>query len=170
MNNKAFTTVELVVSFALTITIAAFLFQIIINLKEVYVKVGVKTNLITKQSLIARQIYRDFNDKVVNNITDCGDKCLSIYFSDGTNKELKVDNDKKILTYGDYASKLISNSYFGETSFNTSTMYEVSGDKNNSILKISIPIYHELYPNENYGIDIVYQYNSSILSFNNVDF
>ncbi len=156
---NGFTTVELVVSVVLTMTIAAFLFQIILSLKEMYIKVSVKTNLLTKQSLISRNINRDFNSKVITQINNCGEYCINILFNDNTSKILNVDTINNIITYGDYSLNLLDNSQFGDISANLITMLEVPDDFNNSIITISIPIYHKYYPEDDYGINIVYQFN-----------
>lgn len=161
MKKNAFTTVELVVSFTLTAVISLVVFQMIISLKNIYVKVGIKTNLITKQSLVSRNINRDLNNKTITNLATCGNDCIEITYTDSITKQLKIDKDNYIISYGDYSAKIVDGSTFGDEILTITNMYEVSTGTNNSILNIKIPIYHKLYKDENYGINIVYQFNDN---------
>ena len=43
--NKGFTVVELIASFALTMVIAAFLFEVLIDVKDVFAETNIKTNI-----------------------------------------------------------------------------------------------------------------------------
>ena len=52
--NNGFTVVELIVSFSLTLVITVFLFQIVINLKNLYTNSVIKTELVNIQSLVSR--------------------------------------------------------------------------------------------------------------------
>ena len=65
--NKGFTLVEVIVSFALTMIIVLFLFQLIITLKNVYNNKLIISNLILKQSNINQMINSDL---IVSNLGD----------------------------------------------------------------------------------------------------
>ena len=58
-NNKGFTLVEMLVSFSLSMILIIILFQLIINLKDVYMTSGIKTELLNKQYLMTTKIYDD---------------------------------------------------------------------------------------------------------------
>ena len=52
MNNKGFTVVELIASFALTMVIAVFLFEVLIEVKDVFADTNIKTAIKQKSSII----------------------------------------------------------------------------------------------------------------------
>jgi hypothetical protein len=159
---NGFTTVELIISFALTMVIMAFLFEILLSLKELYVSTTAKTDLLTKQILISRKINDDIYNKTITDITNCGNECLNFIFSDGTNSELSIDRDRKIFKYGSYTTKLIELSEYGTPTVNSETIYDVGDGKNNTIIQIKIPITHPAYKDEDYGINVIYQYDNRI--------
>lgn len=55
-NNKGFTVVELIASFALTMVIAAFLFEVLIDVKDVFAETTIKTNIQEKMGIISKNI------------------------------------------------------------------------------------------------------------------
>ena len=55
-NKKGFTVVELVATFALTMVIVVFLFQILIDVKDIFVETSIKTNLQEKLGIISKNI------------------------------------------------------------------------------------------------------------------
>lgn len=169
-NNKGVTLVELVVSMTILIVIVTFLFQMIISLKEIYNSSGIKTELLNKQAIISKMINEDFTEKGIEMALSCSGEndCLSLYFKDGTNKilklEKKTDTSPAYITYGDYKTSLNEGSDFGNYKINTTTMYTNSGLTNDSILMLDIPIKNNQLKNEQFGINVVYQYNSSTSS------
>lgn len=159
-NNKGFTIVELLVSFTLSMVLVIIMFQLIINLKDLYISSGVKTELLSKQYIITNKIYTDLIEKKVTALSGCLGKpeCITFSFQDGTTKTLDIDMDENMLTYGDYVIKLTEESYY--TTASISTVGYTSGRGNNRILTIDIPIYNHRFNNINFGIRIVYPYNS----------
>lgn len=178
-NNKGVTIVELVVSISILTIIVLFLFQLIISLKEVYNSSGIKTEMLNKQTIINREINDDLNTKQLELVRSCSSQeiidCISFYFKDGTSKKLelikKTDSEPAYLIYGDYKTELVSNSdYNFNTSnynINATTITDVTNLTNDSILSINIPIIHPDI-NEDYGIHLVYQYNSNNTSITNL--
>lgn len=55
-NNKAFTVVELLASFALTMLISVFLFEVLIEVKDIFVDTSIKTNIQEKMNIISKNI------------------------------------------------------------------------------------------------------------------
>lgn len=162
MNKKGFTTVELLVSLSLTAVIVLFLFQIIFVLKDLYVSNGIKIKLLTKQSTLNSMIYDDFISKKITLATKCGDNCIDFYFDGSPYKRLSYNKASKTITYGSFATKLIEGSKFGNINIKTevlTTSYNIN--QLNGILTISIPIYHDLIPKEDFGINVIYLYNSN---------
>ena len=160
MNKKAFTVVELIVTFALTMTIAVFLFQIIMALKDLYISYGTKTELLNKQSLISYQINNAFSNKKIKNITKCGSYCLNFIYADDSTDKLFLDKDNLVFQFGDYKVILPDGSSFGDIDVNVYISPVFDSNHNDSILSINIAIYNSLLKNQNFGVSAVYQYNS----------
>lgn len=162
-NNKGFTLVEMLVSFTLSMVLIIILFQLIINLKDIYMLSGIKTELLNKQYLMTNKIYSDLNEKKVIKIENCNNPlvCVEFTFQDGTIKKLEVDDTNKTLSYDGYIIKLDNNSYFETMDINTT--YSQSNKK---IFNANIPIYNDLYKNTNFGINIVYPYNDQEITNN----
>lgn len=157
-NNKAFTLVEMLVSFSLAMVLVIIMFQLIINLKELYMSSGIKTELLNKQYLMTNKIYKDLIEKKAINIDNCNNTsiCIQFTFQDGTVKRLEVDELNKTLTYDDYTIKLSNKSYFG--AMNINTYFSIT---NNKIFNANIPIYNDLFKNTDFGINIVYPYKDT---------
>ena len=162
-NNKAFTLVEMLVSFTLAMILVIIMFQLIINLKELYMSSGIKTELLNKQYLMTNKIYTDLNEKKAINIDNCNDPliCVQFTFQDGTVKKLQVDEENKTITYDDYTIRLNNESYFKTMDISTYT-----SATNNKIFNANIPIYNDLFKNTDFGINIVYPYNDTEVTNN----
>ena len=162
MNNKGFTLVEMLVSFVLSMIIVVLLFQLIINLKDVYVSSVIKTELLNRQNLMTNKIYSDLIDKQVISISNCNSSstCVDFTFFDGSDKQLIIDDVNNILSYDDYVVKLDNNSYFGSFSINTSNFGNIS-NKYNKIFNINVPILNDNFNDENFGINVVYMYDGN---------
>lgn len=161
MNKKGVTTVELVVSFALTMTIAVLLFQVVLNLKNLYVNSGTKTQLLNKQAVIMDKINGTFIDKKIYSFSDCGENCLSFIYMDGTTGNLIVNTNEKYIEFNDDRHYLLDNCEFGSIlmdSYHT-PVHQISAH-NDSLLMIDIPVYYNK-GKQDYGIHIVHQYNST---------
>lgn len=157
LNNKGFTIVEMLVSFVLSMIIVMILFELIINLKELYQMSGLKTELLNKQNLMIDKIYTDLTKKKVTMISSCGNECVTFTFSDGNAKNLAVDSNNGTVAYDNYTIKLNNDSYFSRISINEVGITTNVG--NNRIFSINIPIYNQKFKNDNFGINIVYIYN-----------
>lgn len=162
-NNKAFTLVEMLVSFTLAMILVIIMFQLIINLKELYMSSGIKTELLNKQYLMTNKIYTDLNEKKAIYIENCDNPliCIQFTFQDGTVKRLQVDETNKTITYDDYTIKLSNESYFKTMDIST-----YSSATNNKIFNVNIPIYNDLFKNTDFGINIVYPYNDTEVANN----
>lgn len=56
MNSKGFTVVELIASFALTMIITVFLFEVLIEVKDTFADTSVKTAIQQQASIISKNI------------------------------------------------------------------------------------------------------------------
>ena len=158
MNKKGFTVVELIVSFTLAMTISVFLFQIVINLKNLYTNSTIKTELINIQSLVSRQMNENFKKGIIS-VDECGDRCYEFFYIDDTSDKLILSDDS--IEFGNYKSKLPKNSYIRNETINISSSSTLSDSFDDSLLIINVPIYNENFKDEVYNIKIVYPYNSN---------
>ena len=160
MNKKGFTIIELVSSFALISLIIGLLFELLMVVKNLYTDSVIKTELLTKQAIISEKINDDFTNKSLKIASKCGNNCILFEFVDGTNSTLEFNREEKTFRYGNYKTSLIDGSQYGNIDISTETVLGVGLGLNDSIIKITIPIYHKLIKKEDFGVNIVYQYNS----------
>ena len=148
-NKKGFTLVELMTTVSLISIIAILLIRLTITLKTIYIDGDMKTTLLTKQGTMTDKIYKDLKEKDLSSLTSCGENCVNFNYIDGT-KKFKINESKKLITYGNYSIKLGDGSYFG-----TSYIDKYDGDVGD-VLSIKIPIYNRMTKGD-YGIYITYQ-------------
>ena len=169
MNKKGFTVIELIVSISLTLVISVFLVQIVLALDNLYNNSGIKTELLTKQSLISSQINSKLNEKTISSLTSCGSYCLKFNYTDSTNDILKINYSNNTLEFGSFYTKLPEESYFKDVSIDVVYGATIQNDVNNAMLNISIPILNNDIEGD-FGVNVVYQFNSDITNIEYVDF
>lgn len=146
--NNGFTLVEIIVSFALTMIIMLFLFQLIITLKQIYNNNFLTSDLVLKQSNISQMINKDL---LVSNLgkpqsvnEDIVNQCFNINFEFGR-RNVCYNKDNNTIIYNDYEFELVKGSKIGNVSVNIQ----------NDILFIEIPI---SYPDVDNNINIKVAY------------
>lgn len=185
-NNRGFSILELIISFTLTMIIAVILFEIIVVMKELYEKSVTKTELINRQNLFTDYIYSDIYNKGLTELSMCGENCINFMYDDGTSKNLfwsfYVDdgNSKQALQslgYGDYKVNLINNTNFDTDLVLTRNGQNLTGvkicynnnldtEKISSYVNIKLPIFNNAFPDEDFGLNILYTYKSGSLTNN----
>ena len=152
MNKKGFTVIELMKTFTLIAIISVLLINLTLTLKEIYINGDMKTALLTKQGNMTDKIYKDLKENKLISLTSCGTNCINFEYENGT-KVLKINKDKKILTYDNYSIKLGDGGYFGTV--------EISNYDSDIgyIFNLNIPIYHKLVKGD-FGININHQLES----------
>ena len=162
MNNRGFTLIELITTFALSSIIIIILINLVIIIKENYVKIDIKSNLIIEQSNLSNIINSKFNKLELISYEACFDTdfCYIFHFEENENSKLIVGND--YITFDNYTYKMFEGSTIGESIFEINNVETLTNDVNNSFLTIEIPIINSLYNNQNFGIKFVYQYNSNL--------
>lgn len=169
MNNKGFTTIELIVSFTLVTLITVLLFQLIFVLKDLYVFSGMRIKLMTKSAKINIPINDDIATKNLISGRKISNTEIELCFDDDTCKRLSFDRSEGSITYGDLTQKLVPGSEFGNIIIRKETFLTTYDTKTvNSMLTIKIPIYTTLIEGEDFGVNIVYLYNSNIKDFSNL--
>lgn len=159
MNKKGMTMVELIVSFALTAIIAFFLTEVVLFLRQAYVGNGIKTELISKQTLISTKINDLFNSKRIKEAKDCGDGCVELTFDDNSIEQISFNSNTNLVSIGGYVVKLPESAVIGTTAIDTTSLE--NNDKFNSIFQIYVPITSKLLNGKNFDVNIIYQYNKN---------
>lgn len=96
MNNKGFTVVELIAAFSITMVICIFLFELLIEVKDVFVETSIKTNIEEKSAIISKNINNLFKEEgntvsCEGNVNSCtiNGKNLTI-----ANNYIQINNQK----------------------------------------------------------------------------
>ena len=162
---KGFTTVELIVSISLCTLIVFFLIELIFVMKDIFTESGIKTKLLAKQALLSEKINHDFRNKKLTVATSCGDNCVEFLFKDGTQKQLKYDRQNLEIIYGNYKEDLVKGSSFGDVIITSESLADTNDISTlDGILSIHIPIFSKYFENTDFGITVVYQFNSNSTS------
>ena len=146
MNNKGLTLVELIVTFALATGIIILLLNVLIIIRNNYSDIEERTDLVVNQSTLSNLMNEKFVGDNLASRTNCaGTFCYEFTFRDGSTVQLKVENDK--ITFGNYTYVLNEMSKVVNPSITYDAPY----------LVIKIPITTKLYPNLDFGINLVYE-------------
>lgn len=160
MNKKGFTLIELITTFALASVIIVILVNIIGIIKEMYVKTDVKSKLLVEQSNLSYLINTKFEEDNLESYSVCTDSnfCYQFNFVDGTSSKLIVGED--YITFNNYTYKLVKDSIIESSTIDLIEVETSSEEINNAFLLMEIKIKNKLYKDEDFGISLVYQYNS----------
>lgn len=160
MKKNGFTLVELITTFALTATIVILLLNVVIIIKNIYSNTNIKTELYINQSNLSNVLNSKIKKDNLSSLQDCSEDgyllCQVFEFVNGESKKLLVS--EKNITFGEYVYKLDDNSSVSNPNLNIE--YLSNGD---SLIILKIPIINELYPDSNFGINLVHIYNPSEL-------
>lgn len=160
MNKRGFTLIELITTFALSTIIIILLINVVILIKNIYTENDIKTGLLIEQSNLSNLINKKFSSELISYIPcDESDFCFSFDFSDGTTSVLVVDN--QYIRFDGYVYDVKDSSIIGVPSIDIIDVEVSNVDSNNSFLVIKVPISNKLYPKEDFGINVVYSYNSN---------
>ena len=161
MNKKGFTLIELVTTFALATVIITILINIVVIIKDMYTTYEAKSKLIIEQSTLSSLINRKFYEKSLSTYEPCFDTsfCYKFKFSDESTSTLVVGED--FIKFDSYIYKLTKGSKIEEPTMEIIDIDVTDITSNNAFYVIKIPIKNKLFGNEDFGINIVYQYNSN---------
>lgn len=182
-NNKGFSVLELIVSFSLTITVIAILFELVIVMKNLYDENNVRTQLLNNKNLLTDLIYTDINNKELTEINLSNSdnvNSLEFTFGDGTQKTLKWGygistsesnhevNMAATVSYGDYVVTYPSKTTFAYDDSNyeidengivvsgVKQTYHHDLDSTYIYYNYEIPIYNSKFKDTDFGLDILY--------------
>jgi len=164
MNKKGFTLIELITTFALTSVIIILLINVVLLIKDIYMQNYIKSSLIIEQSNLSYFINNKFLPDSLEGYRECdeSDFCYEFDFNDGTTSKLLIKNNS--IKFDNYVYDLSQ-----EVSIENPKVEMVKFDLSNtntynSVLVIDIPIKSKLYKNDNFGINVIYQFNSYVTS------
>lgn len=100
-NNKGFTVIELIMSFAFVALLSASLFAVVVNYKEKQQSVSIETELLSFKTKLTIDIQSDIQTKILEDISYCTtvndkgvtvrvNRCLNLKFKNGETKTLEV--------------------------------------------------------------------------------
>ena len=100
MNSRGFTVVELIAAFSITMVISVLLFELLIDIKDVYIETVLKTNIAEKTSIISKNIYNLFEEyntvSCDSNVCLVNGKNISFFHDDNTKeKDYVIINNQK---------------------------------------------------------------------------
>lgn len=158
MNNKGFSTIELLVSFLIISFVAIAMYKTVLDLldKVNYYQDAAKTTVLNGN--IINSIQKDLNHKKFYGIDVCGCNCYDITYQDLSVRRLKVDTTKGTIQYGGITETVPEGSSISGNLQITTQTFTVPEGKNNTIVKISIPI-DDLNNNKAADISVIYQYD-----------
>lgn len=161
MKSKGFTLVELITTFALASVIIILLINIVVVIKNIYSKTNIKTELYINQSNLSNVLNTKFTKDNLDSYRNCEESdeyiiCQIFKFKDSED-EIKLEVTSNKIKFGNYVYKLpeyaIVKNNTNDELFKTDIV--------NNILNLQIPIYCDIYPNINFGINIVYLNSSN---------
>lgn len=155
LNKKGVTVVEILVSFALTVTIFIFLIQIIVNLTKVYNNNDKKTKLLMRQAMISDKLNTVFREKKLNNIEKIDENNYRLYYKNGERDTLKINNGK-MFRFEELALTL-EGGYYGVISVDVVYSPTILSNSNNAIFILTIPITSDV---GSYDVKVLYQFNT----------
>lgn len=165
---KGFTVIELISSFTLAIIIAVLMFQVVLVLKSIFTNSGLKTQLLNKQALMSNYIYEKINEKGLSSIEKCGTQCIKFIYFDNTTSSLVFEENK--LSFDDYKFSLDNKSSFGSISVSVDKVTVSKAGAPDSVLQIKLPINNTKFENQDFGLNIVYQFNSTSSNIESLNF
>lgn len=123
LNNKGFTVIELILSFAFVSVLSASLFAVVINYREKQQESSVETKLLSYKSKLIVDVQNDIQKKILDSIDYCTytdsdgsvkrkNRCVILTFKNGETKNFEIKEEKGFDTIGtneyDYSIPYIS--------------------------------------------------------------
>lgn len=159
MNNKGLTLIELITTFALSAVIIVLLINVVVSIRNVYSKVSIKSDLYITQSNLSNAINSKLHDNKLDTYSTCTDSAFCYNFTLVNGETLKLVVEENKITVGDKVYKLTEKTKVVDPSLTPGYIELNEEYSGNDILVLKIPIKNELYPNIDFGINLVYLYN-----------
>ena len=159
MNNKGLTLIELITTFALSAVIIVLLINVVVSIRNVYSKVSIKSDLYITQSNLSNALNSKLHDNKLDTYNTCTDSAFCYNFTLVNGETLKLVVEENKITVGDKVYKLTGKTKVVDPSLIPGYIELNEEYSGNDILVLKIPIKNELYPNIDFGINLVYLYN-----------
>lgn len=159
MNNKGMTLVELIASFTLSSVIVVLLMNVLVILKDVYYNSSLKSELVIIQSGLSNQINKKFSSNNFTGYNSCGNNCYNFTFKDEV-VQLSVNKETNTIAFGKTNYTYPSGATIGDIEIVKENYSTYLGNDSLFILRILVE-YNDM--EENFGINVVYPYESNIL-------
>ncbi len=157
---KGFTLIELIVSFAMISILSLVIFRTTINIQQKQVRNLAYSNYVTFHSTVNTVFQTDLVNKTIEELEFCGRNCYKIKYAGETTKQLSIDVEKGLITYGGFIEKLPSSfEFYMDMTISEDLYDEVVNGQYNAMLTIRIPISSTILPNKR-DLYYIYQYNS----------
>lgn len=154
MNKRGFTLIELVTTCALSCVIIILLINIVVILKNTYTKNNIKTNLLINQGNLSNALNSKINRDNMVDHEACSEGLLCYNFTFVNGEAIKLLVEEKKIKFGNYTYSLKEGSKVSNPSIYDE--YLDINTSNDRFMVIKIPIKNKLYPNEDFGINLVY--------------
>ena len=158
MKKNGFTLVELITTFALTAIIIVILLNVVSVIKDLYTSTNIKTELYINQSNLSKALNSKIKKDNLKSISPCTETsgyliCHVFEFYD-EEKSIKLKVKEKSISFGNYVYKLDEKTKVELAG--TLTQLLSDGDM---LLSLRIPIKNELYPDLDFGINLIQIYS-----------
>ncbi|HHX16459.1 MAG TPA: hypothetical protein GX725_00885 [Mollicutes bacterium] len=159
MNNKGMSTIELMVSFVIISIVAIGMFKSVIDLMDKVEFYQHNMKITVLKGSITNSLQGDLVNRKLYKYDTCGSNCYDITFQDLTTKRFMVDSEKNLIQYGGISDKIPEDFIISGAILVDITNKAVSGDVNDSIFRIFIPIENKALGITT-NINVVHQYDS----------
>ena len=160
MSKKGFTLVELITTFVLSSVIIIILLNVVITIKNVYTKAGIKTDLYVIQSNLSNNLNKVLGRDNIVSYIECYSGIFCYDFTLATGAEIRLVASEDSIKFGDFVYTLDNKAKVINPEIENITIDGVNVGELDSFLVIRIPIISALYPESDFGINLVYMYDS----------
>ncbi len=140
LNNKGYLIVEVILAGVLTFTMAYFLINLTLKIRNRYDDGNVETVMLNDKTIITNEIMSDVIDNKIISVDDITNG-IKISFEDGSSKDLTIVGNT--INYGSYTKKLSDNAIVGD----------INIKRNGNYFLLEIPITTK-YSDKDFGINI----------------
>lgn len=167
INNRGFTLVEVVISFAIVMILVIGMLNIILKTRSEANDRNFTKSMIEYKEIMTETISSDlirYGFKNIDNCSVCSNqdkcKCIKITFEDNTSKDLNVNLSSKSITYGGINYEIPNKKFieFWDPLVLIGKDNPVNLSFDGTYLKVIIP-YYEIDKDINYGINIIFPTN-----------
>lgn len=161
MNKKAFTLVELIVSFVMISILSVVVFRTVVNVQRKQMRNIAYNSLVTFHSTINTVVQNDLTNKIIEEIEFCGRNCYKIKYLDEEIKELSIDSERRLIRYGGLLERLPESFHFYRDIVIQEDLFDAEVGNLNALVVIRIPLNSTILPNDR-DLIYVYQYDSRV--------